>query len=59
MEKNIVVTPSSKAAKLEVFHEPVDGKLKKKVEDGHELPCVVGHMLTGLSMYSVTIIIVC
>lgn len=51
MEKNIVVTPSSKAAKLEVFHEPVDGKLKKKVEDGQELPCVVGHMLTGLSMY--------
>lgn len=59
MEKNIVVTPSSKAAKLEVFHESVDGKLKKKVEDGQELPCVVGHMLTGLSMYSVTIIIVC
>ncbi|RMX48106.1 hypothetical protein pdam_00002687 [Pocillopora damicornis] len=49
VEKNIVVTPSSKAAKLEVFHEPVDGKLKKKVEDGQELPCVVGHMLTGLS----------
>ena len=52
MEKNIVVIPSSKAAVLEVFHEPGDDKAKKKVEDGQELPCVAGHMLTGLSMYS-------
>lgn len=51
MEKTIVVAPSSKAAVLEVFHQPADDKPKKKVEDGQELPCVAGHMLTGLSMY--------
>ena len=52
MEKNVIVTPSSKAAELEVFYQSADNKPKKKVEDGQELPCVVGHMLTGLSMYS-------
>lgn len=52
MEKTIVVTPSSKAAVLEVFYQAADDKPKKKVEDGQELPCVAGHMLTGLSMYS-------
>ena len=49
VEKTIVVTPSSKAAVLEVFHQPADDKPKKKVEDGQELPCVVGHLLSGLS----------
>lgn len=52
MEKTIVVMPSSKAAVLEVFYQAADDKPKKKVEDGQELPCVAGHMLTGLSMYS-------
>lgn len=51
MEKSIVVTPSSKAAVLEVFHQPAGNKPKKKVEDLQELPCVAGHVLTGLSMY--------
>ena len=52
MEKTIVVMPSSKAAVLEVFHQAAGDKPKKKVEDGQELPCVAGHVLTGLSMYS-------
>lgn len=52
VEKTIVVTPSSKAAVLEVFHRPADDKPKKKVEDGQELPCVAGQLLSGLSMYS-------
>ena len=52
VEKTIVVTPSSKAAVLEVFHRASDDKPKKKVEDGQELPCVAGHLLSGLSMYS-------
>ena len=52
VEKTIVVTPSSKAAVLEVFHQPADDKPKKKVEDGQELPCVVGHLLSGLSTCS-------
>lgn len=52
VEKTIVVTPSSKAAVLEVFHQAADDKPKKKVEDGQELPCVAGHLLSGLSMYS-------
>ena len=43
--------PSSKAAVLEVFHQAADDKSKKKVEDGQELTCVAGHLLTGLSMY--------
>ena len=43
--------PSSKAAVLEVFHQAADDKPKKKVEDGQELTCVAGHLLTGLSMY--------
>lgn len=51
MEKTIVVIPSSKAAELEVFHQAADGKPKKTIEDGQELLCVAGHMLTGLSMY--------
>lgn len=49
VEKTIVVTPSSKAAVLEVFHRPADDKPKKKVEDGQELPCVAGQLLSGLS----------
>lgn len=52
VEKTVVVTPSSKAAVLEVFHRPADDKPKKKVEDGQELPCVAGQLLSGLSMYS-------
>ena len=46
------MTPSSKAAVLEVFHQSADDKPKKKVEDGQELPCVAGHLLSGLSMHS-------
>jgi len=52
VEKTIIVAPSSKAAELEVFHQASDNKPKKKVEDGQELPCVAGQVLSGLSMYS-------
>ena len=45
------MTPSSKAAKLEVFYQPPDVKQRKKLQDGQELPCVAGMMLTGLSMF--------
>ena len=50
MEKTIVVTPSSKAAVLEVFYKAPDAKQKKKLDDGQEVPCTAGHTLTGLSM---------
>ena len=44
------MTPSSKAAELEVFYKPVDAiKQGKKLEDGQELACTVGQTLTGLS----------
>ena len=50
MEKTIIVTPSSKAAELEVFNKFPDAKQKKKLDDGQELPCTAGNTLTGLSM---------
>ena len=50
MEKTIVVTPSSKAAEVEVFYKAPDAKQKKKLDDGQELSCTAGHTLTGLSM---------
>ena len=37
MEKTIIVTPSSKAAELEVFYKFPDAK-QKKLDDGQELP---------------------
>ena len=43
------MTPSSKAAELEVFYKPVDAKQGKKLEDGQELACTVGQTLTELS----------
>ena len=45
----IIVMPSSKAAELEVFYKPVDAKQGKKLDDGQELACTAGQMLTGLS----------
>ena len=50
MEKTIIVTPSSKAAELEVFYKAPDSKHRKKLDDGQELPCTAGNTLTGLSM---------
>ena len=50
MEKTIIVTPSSKAAELEVFYKFPDAKQKKKLDDGQEPPCTAGNTLTGLSM---------
>ncbi|CAH3181574.1 unnamed protein product [Porites lobata] len=38
VEKTIIVTPSSKAAELEVFYKFPDAKQKKKLDDGQELP---------------------
>ncbi|XP_044184398.1 structural maintenance of chromosomes flexible hinge domain-containing protein 1-like [Acropora millepora] len=49
VEKTIIVTPSSKAAELEVFYKPVDAKQGKKLEDGQELACTAGQTLTGLT----------
>ena len=43
------MTPSSKAAELEVFYKPMDAKQGKKLEDGQELACTAGQTLTGLS----------
>ena len=53
MEKTVVVTPSSKAAILEVFYKAPDAKQRKKLEDQQELSCTAGQTLTGLSMYDV------
>ena len=50
MEKTIIVTPSSKAAELEVFYKFPHAKQKKKLDDGQELPCTAGNTRTGLSM---------
>lgn len=50
VEKTIIVTPSSKAAVLEVFYKAPDAKQKKKLEDGQELSCTAGQTLSGLSM---------
>ena len=49
MEKAIVVIPSTKAAKLELFHQAPGAKQRKKLEDGQELACVAGDTISGLS----------
>lgn len=49
VEKTIIVTPSRKAAVLEVFYEADDAEEKKKLEDGQELPCTAGQTVSGLT----------
>uniref|UniRef100_A0A6P8HCY5 Structural maintenance of chromosomes flexible hinge domain-containing protein 1-like isoform X2 n=1 Tax=Actinia tenebrosa TaxID=6105 RepID=A0A6P8HCY5_ACTTE len=49
IEKTVIVTPSTNAGQIIVFHQASGSKQKLKLEDGQDLSCVVGSTITGLS----------
>jgi hypothetical protein len=49
IDKTVIVTPSRNAGQIQVFHQAPGSKQRVKLEDGQDLSCVVGDIITGLS----------
>ena len=57
VERKILVSPSSKAAKFEIFFMPSGAQQKKKLLNKQEIGCAVGETISGLCMSSSKIIL--